>query len=111
MSLSQSPVISSTTIAGEPSAPSPAHWSQIVVSQSAPMVAGSALPVTYPKYRAPAVATTPRIDLARHQLYDLERVGGRLWKRSTQRSAGCSASESRGNTGALVERIEEVNAI
>ena len=48
-SLSQSPVISSTTIADGPSAPSPAHWSQIVVSQSAPTVAGSAPPVTYPK--------------------------------------------------------------
>ncbi len=46
MSFIQSPTISSTTDADGPRTPSAAHWSQIVVSQSAAIVAGSALPVT-----------------------------------------------------------------
>lgn len=36
-----------------------AHWSHTEVSQSAASAAGRAPPVTYPKYRGPAVATTP----------------------------------------------------
>ena len=41
--------ISSTTDADGPSAPSPAFWSQIDVSQSAASAAGSAPPMTNPK--------------------------------------------------------------
>jgi len=58
-SASQAPATSSTTLAAGPSTYRAAFWSQAEVSQSAARAAGVAPPTTNPKYRPPAVATTP----------------------------------------------------
>ena len=56
---SQSPTTSSTTEADGPHAYSPAFWSQVEANQSAASAAGTAPPMTNPKYRPLGIPTTP----------------------------------------------------
>ena len=107
MSFSQSPVISSTTMRRRPERAEPCA---LIPDRREPVGAdgrGKRAARDVPEVPCAGGRDHAAIDLARHELHDLERVGAGLRKRPSE-CLGDVVQRVPGEDGALLERVEEV---
>ena len=87
-----------------------AHWSHAETTQSAASAAGTAPPITKPKWRGPALATRPGSAPATKRVDDGRRVLARLRQRSTERTSHTGGIHPGGHR-ALIKSAEELQCV